>query len=149
MTEPDNSGPRVIGYTTGVYDLFHAGHLNLLRRARAQCDHLIVGVTSDELAQSRKGRAPLVPLNERCDIIGALRCVDTVVAQIHMDKYAAWEEHQFHRMFVGDDWQGHPNWIALEDRFKDVGVEIVYFPYTTHVSSSRLRAILDNFGNKP
>lgn len=134
----------VIGYTTGVYDLFHVGHLNLLTRARDQCDALIVGVTTDDLAASRKGRAPFVPLDERLQIIAALRCVDRVVVQDHMDKYAAWEQHRFDRMFVGDDWKGHPNWVALEQRFDDVGVEIVYFPYTAHVSTTRLRAILEN-----
>jgi len=137
---------RVIGYTTGVYDLFHIGHLNLLRRARAACDHLIVGVTSDALAAARKGRAPFVPQHERREIIGALRCVDEVVDQADMNKYAAWERLGFHRMFVGDDWKGHPDWAALEARFAQVSVEIVYFSYTAHVSSTRLRAILDGQG---
>ena len=144
MTKDKTDKPLVIGYTTGVYDLFHVGHLNLLRRARADCDHLVVGVTSDALAAQRKGRAPFVPLDERCEIIGALRCVDTVVVQDNMDKYSAWEQHGFHRMFVGDDWQGHPDWTALDGKFANVGVEIVYFPYTTHISTTRLRAILDN-----
>lgn len=134
----------VIGYTTGVYDLFHVGHLNLLTRAKDECDDLIVGVTTDELAGSRKGRAPFVPLDERLQIIQALRCVDRVVVQDHMDKYAAWEQYRFHKMFVGDDWKGHPNWVTLEQRFAAVGVEIVYFPYTAHVSTTRLRAILEN-----
>lgn len=147
MTERKTTEP-VIGYTTGVYDLFHVGHLNLLRRARAGCDHLIVGVTSDALVMRRKGRKPFVPLEERREIVGALSCVDRVVVQDHMDKYAAWEQHKFHRMFVGDDWKGHLDWTALEARFAPIGVEIVYFPYTAHVSSTRLRAILDNHGAK-
>lgn len=129
----------VIGYTAGVYDMFHIGHLNLLRRARAGCDHLIVGVTTDELATARKGRAPVIPLPERMEILAELRCVDDVVRQEDMDKRAAWERLRFHRMFVGDDWKGHPKWQALEVEFAPLGVEIVYFPYTTHVSSSRLR----------
>lgn len=148
MTDDTNGTGPVIGYTTGVYDLFHVGHLNLLRRARAACDHLIVGVTSDALAARRKGRLPFVPLDERREIVGALRCVDSVVVQDHMDKYAAWEQHRFHRMFVGDDWKGHPDWVALETCFARVGVEIVYFTYTAHVSSTRLRAILDSHGTK-
>lgn len=148
MTEEKTNKDLVIGYTTGVYDLFHVGHLNLLRRAKAECDYLIVGVTSDALAAKRKGRAPFVPLDERSEIVGALRCVDAVVVQDDMDKFAAWERHGFHRMFVGDDWKGHPNWVALEAKFASVSTEIVYFPYTEHVSSTRLRAILDNHKNQ-
>lgn len=135
---------KIVGYTTGVYDLFHVGHLNLLRRAKAQCDHLIVGVTSDTLAEYRKGRAPFVPQDERCEIVRALSCVDAVVMQDDMDKFGSWEKYQFHKMFVGDDWKGHPSWVALEEKFHTVNVEIVYFPYTSHISSTRLRAILDN-----
>ena len=138
----------IIGYTTGVFDLFHIGHLNLLRKARANCDRLIVGATSDELAEARKGRRPLVPLDERCEILQALRCVDKVVVQSDMDKFGAWEAYRFDRMFVGDDWKGHPSWNDLEDRFSKVGVEIVYFPYTQHVSSTRLHEILNNYGAK-
>jgi glycerol-3-phosphate cytidylyltransferase len=133
----------VTGYTTGVYDLFHVGHLNLLERARAACDRLIVGVTTDDLAAARKGRPPFVPLAERLSIIAALRCVDEVVVQADMDKMAAWNQLRFQRMFVGSDWQGHPDWTALETRFATVGVKIVYFPYTEHISSTRLRALLD------
>lgn len=135
---------KVIGYTTGVYDLFHVGHLNLLRRARAECDHLIVGVTSDALSLARKGKAPVVPQEERMAIVAALRCVDEVVVQEDMDKFGAWERHRFHRMFVGDDWKGTPSWLELERRFAPVGVEIRYFPYTTHTSSTYLRQVLDS-----
>lgn len=145
MSEADiakNSSKAVVGYTTGVFDLFHVGHLNILERARAACDRLIVGVTTDELAASRKGRAPFVPLHERQAILAALRCVDDVVHQADMDKFAAWEAYRFDKMFVGDDWRGHPTWTALEQRFEPVGVEIVYFPYTTHVSTTRLRELL-------
>lgn len=129
----------VTGYTTGVFDMFHVGHLNLLRRARAGCDRLVVGVTTDELALARKGRAPVIPLAERMAILSELRCVDEVVRQEDMDKRAAWERLHFRRMFVGDDWKGHPRWCALEAEFAPLGVEIVYFPYTAHVSSSWLR----------
>lgn len=132
----------VIGYTTGVYDLFHIGHLTLLRRARAACDRLIVGLTTDELATARKGRAPFVPYGERLEILRELRCVDEIVPQADMDKFAAWRRLGYHRLFVGDDWKGHPDWTALEARLRPEGVEVVYFPYTPHVSTSRLRAIL-------
>lgn len=134
---------KIVGYTTGVFDLFHIGHLNVLRRARAHCDHLIVGVTSDELCERRKNRRPIVPLEERMEIVGALRCVDDVVVQTDMDKFGAWERHRFDRMFVGDDWKGDPKWTALEERFRPHDVDIMYFPYTTHTSSSRLREVLE------
>ena len=134
---------KVIGYTSGVYDLFHVGHLNLLKRARLHCDYLIVAVTSDELSLSRKGKMPIIPLSERMAIVSELRCVDQVVVQEDMDKYGAWERLRFHKMFVGDDWKGDPKWVDLEERFKPHGVEIVYFPYTAHTSSTRLREVLD------
>ena len=129
----------VTGYTTGVYDMFHIGHLNVLRRARAECDRLVVGVTTDELVEQRKGRLPIVPLVERMEIVGSIRYVDDVVVQDTMDKKAAWEVHRFDRMFVGDDWQGTDTWTLIEKEFADLGVEIVYLPYTTHTSSTRLR----------
>ena len=138
------SSRGLIGYTTGVFDMFHVGHLNILRRARAECDHLIVGVTTDALSLSRKGKAPIIPQAERMEIVGALRYVGEVVEQADMDKFAAWERHRFHRMFVGDDWKGDPKWRALEERFRPHGVEIVYFPYTAHTSSTRLREVLDS-----
>ncbi|QHS37170.1 adenylyltransferase/cytidyltransferase family protein [Alcaligenes faecalis] len=134
---------KIIGYTTGVYDLFHVGHLNLLTKARAECDYLIVGVTSDALSLSRKGKAPIIPQEERMEIVRELRCVDEVVIQDNMNKFEVWEKYRFHRMFVGDDWKGSPSWNALEEQFSTVGVEIVYFPYTAHTSSTHLREVLD------
>ena len=133
----------ILGYTTGVFDLFHIGHLNLLKNAASQCDRLIVGVTTDELALARKGKRPVIPFDERVAIVGALGCVSEVVAQTDMDKYAAWERLKFDKMFVGDDWKGHPKWSQMERRFALHGVEIVYFPYTHHVSSSHLRNLID------
>ena len=133
----------IVGYTSGVYDLFHVGHLNILRNAKSQCDRLIVAVTTDELSLSRKGKKPVIPFQERVAIISELRCVDEVVPQESMDKFGAWERHNFHRMFVGDDWKGHPKWVELEDRFAPHGVEIVYFSYTKHTSSTKLREVLD------
>ena len=139
----------IIGYTSGVYDLFHIGHLSILQNAKSQCDRLIVAVTTDELSASRKGKMPVIPLAERMAIIRELRCVDEVVAQENMDKFGAWERYRFHRMFVGDDWKGNPNWVALERRFEPHGVEIVYFPYTTHTSSTKLREALDSITSGP
>ena len=134
---------KIIGYTAGVYDLFHIGHLNILQRAKCACDHLIVAVTVDELALRQKGRLPIVPFGERCAIVSSVRCVDEVVPQVSMDKLEAWRTHRFQRMFVGDDWKGTPEWMNLERQFEPLGVEIVYFPYTQHTSSTKLRAILD------
>lgn len=136
---------KKVGYTAGVFDLFHVGHLNLLRRARLECDYLIVGVTTDELSAQSKGKAPVIPFAERLSIIEALRWVDSVVPQVSYDKWEAWSNFKFNVMFVGDDWKNSPRWNELEPRFRDVGVDIVYFPYTTHTSSTKLRGILDRF----
>jgi len=133
----------IIGYTTGVYDLFHIGHLNLLRRAKEHCDELIVGVATDELTESLKNISPIVPFSERCEIIEALKCVDRVVPYDVADRIAAWKKHQFTIMFKGDDWKGTPQGAALEKQMAVVGVKIVYFPYTESTSSTRLRQYLD------
>ncbi len=137
---------RVIGYTTGVFDMFHIGHLNILRRAKEQCDYLIVGVSTDELCASYKHKKPIIPYEERKAIVEAIRYVDEVVPQIDRDKYGAWERIRFDRMFVGDDWKGSPLFSELEEKFKQVGVEIVYFPYTRGTSSTELRDKLDQLG---
>lgn len=138
----NNEEPVIIGYTTGVYDMFHVGHLRLLERAKSYCDRLVVGVTTDELSLSIKGKSPIIPFHERVEIVSALRCVNEVLPQITMDKFAAWEVIRFQRMFVGDDWKGNPKWVDMEMQFKVLGVELVYFPYTEHVSSSILRQVL-------
>ena len=134
---------KVIGYTTGVYDLFHIGHLNLLRRAKLECDYLIVGVTTDELSESRKGKRPIIPFSERMEIVSHIKFVDEVVPQTNMDKFEAWQNLKFDKMFVGDDWKGSDKWNELERQFNEVNVEIVYFPYTTHTSSTKLREALE------
>ncbi len=134
---------KIIGYTTGVYDLFHIGHLNLLKRARLACDHLIVGVTTDELASQRKAHPPVIPFLERMEIVASIKYVDEVVPQTNMDKLEAWNNLKFDRMFVGDDWKGTPKWLELERVFAPLGVEIVYFSYTMHTSSTKLRHILE------
>jgi len=133
----------IIGYTSGVYDLFHIGHLNVLRGARARCDRLIVAVTTDTLSLARKNKLPAIPFDERIEIVRAIRYVDEAVAQESMDKFAAWEALRFHRMFVGDDWKGTPSWLRYEEQFARVGVEIVYLPYTAHTSSTLLRRRLE------
>lgn len=134
---------KVIGYTTGVFDLFHIGHLNILKRAKENCDYLIVGVTVDELV-SYKGKRAFIPYEERAEIVSAIKYVDEVVPQVSMDKMAAWKKYHFNKMFVGDDWKGTDVWNNIEKEFSDIGVEIVYFPYTKQTSSTELREALTN-----
>lgn len=131
-----------IGYTTGVFDMFHIGHLNILKNAKSQCDFLIVGVTTDELV-SYKNKQAIIPHEERMAIVEAIKYVDKVVPQEDMDKMGAWEEHQFDVMFVGSDWQGTDKWNAFEKQFAEVGTDIVYFPYTKGTSSTQLRNVLN------
>ncbi len=134
---------KIIGYTTGVFDLFHVGHLNILRNARLDCDYLIVGVTTDELSEQEKGKRPIIPLVERMEIVESLKYVDLVVPQGNYDKMEAWNNLHFNRMFVGDDWRGSPKWVQLEKDFSAIGVEIRYFPYTKQTSSTKIRKILE------
>lgn len=129
----------VIGYTTGVYDMFHIGHLNILKRAKEQCDYLIVGVSTDELVQHDKNKLPIIPFKERCAIVEAIKYVDQVVPQPDKNKFGAWEKYHFHKMFVGSDWKGTPQWQKFEQQFAPVGVEIVYLDHTDGISSSILR----------
>ncbi len=132
----------IIGYTTGVFDMFHIGHLNILRRAKEQCDYLIVGVSTDELVQHDKNKTPIIPFFERCKIVEAIRYVDRVVAQPNKNKMEAWERYNFNKMFVGSDWQGTPQWKQFEKEFAPLGVEIVYLSHTDGISSTILRNIL-------
>lgn len=133
---------KIIGYTTGVYDMFHIGHLNVIKRAKEQCDYLIVGVSTDELVQKEKNKTPVIPYEERIAIVEAIRYVDQVVAQPDKDKLAAWEKYHFNRMFVGSDWQGTPQWQKYEEQFAPLGVEIVYLQHTDGVSSTELTALI-------
>lgn len=135
--------PLRIGYTTGVYDLFHIGHLNLLRKAKAQCDYLIVGVSTDDLVEY-KGKRSVIPFEERKEIVGAIKYVDEVVTQENMDKLGAWKKYHFDVMFVGDDWKGTDKWNKIEAELKEVGAEVVYFPYTKGTSSTLINETLHN-----
>jgi glycerol-3-phosphate cytidylyltransferase len=130
-----------IGYTTGVFDLFHVGHLNILKKAKMRCDFLIVGVTTDELV-SYKNKNAIIPQKERLAIIKSVKYVDKVVSQESMDKFMAWKKYKFNVIFVGTDWKGTDKWIQLEEQFKNVGVDIVYIPYTKGTSSTILRDVL-------
>ncbi len=128
-----------VGYVTGVFDMFHIGHLNIIRRAKEQCEYLIVGVSTDELVQSYKSKTPIIPFEERCEIVRAIRYVDEVVTQTSLDKFEAWKKLKFNAFFVGDDWKGTPKYIELEKQFAEVGVDLVYFPYTQGILSTVLR----------
>lgn len=128
-----------IGYTTGVFDMFHIGHLNILRQAKSQCEHLIVGVSTDELVQSYKHKSPIIPYEERRMIVEACRYVDEVVPQEDRDKIGAYERIRFDVMFVGDDWKGKPLFQEVEAYLNDHGAIVIYFPYTEGTSSTILR----------
>lgn len=131
-----------IGYVPGVYDMFHIGHLNILRNARLACDHLIAGVVSDEMAARAKGRAPIVPLAERLEIVRSVRHVDEAVAETVPEKLQVWEQLRFDVIIKGDDWRGTEKGRKLERDFAGVGVDVVYLPYTAHTSSTMLRQVL-------
>lgn len=135
----------IIGYTTGVFDMFHIGHLNILRRAKEQCDYLIVGVSTDELVMHDKNKKPIIPFEERIEIVSAIKYVDKAVPQPDKNKVQAWERYHFNKMFVGSDWQGSPQWAKFEEEMKPLGVEIVYFPHTDGVSSTILRDKIMSF----
>lgn len=143
---PDSDAPesgRRIGYAAGAFDLFHVGHLNILRQARSRCDHLIAGVVSDEMLVMTKGAAPVVPLAERLEIVRHISYVDEAVAETVPDKLDTWRAVGFDVFFKGDDWRGTPRGLRLEREFAAVGVEVVYFPYTVHTSSTALRRALE------
>jgi glycerol-3-phosphate cytidylyltransferase len=132
-----------IGYAPGAYDLFHIGHLNILRHARSHCDYLIAGVVSDEMLELTKGMQPVIPLAERLEIVSHISFVDRAVAEVVPDKLDTWKDLRFDVIFKGDDWRGTPKGERLESDFATVGVEVVYFPYTVHTSSTKLREALD------
>jgi glycerol-3-phosphate cytidylyltransferase len=134
---------KKIGYTTGVFDLFHIGHLNILKRAKLECDYLIVGITTDDLALSAKNKKPVIPFTERMEIIESIKFVDEVVPQTNYDKIEAWNNLKFDLMFVGNDWKGTEKWNQIEKDFNKCGVEIIYFSYTSHTSSTILRDVLN------
>ena len=131
----------IVGYTTGVFDLFHIGHLNLLRNAKALCDKLVVGVTTDKLV-SYKYKKAVIPFEERMEIVRAIEYVDAVIPQEDMDKLAVWDKVKFDVMFVGDDWYETDKWQAIEKEFAERGVKVIYFPYTKSTSSSLINETL-------
>ena len=134
-----------VGYTTGVFDMFHIGHLNVLRNAKEYCDYLIVGVSVDELVKSYKHKSPIIPYEERVAIVQGIRYVDKVVPQTSMDKFAAWEELRFDALFHGDDWRGTDMYNEVERKLKEVGVDMVFLPHTEGTSSTMLKDVLQKF----
>lgn len=135
----------IVGYTSGVYDLFHIGHLNILKNAKSMCDKLIVGVSTDELVFQYKQKSPVIKHNERMEIVSNIRHVDGVVAQETMNKLEMWEKLKFDVLVVGDDWQKTTKWEHIETNFKKKGVRVVYFPHTKGTSSTKINKILDDY----
>ena len=131
----------IVGYTAGVYDLFHIGHLNLLKNAKGMCDKLVVGVTVDELV-AYKGKRAMIPFEDRIEIVRSCRYVDAAVPQYDMDKLTACKKLGASVMFVGDDWYGTEKWKQYEHDFENEGIKIVYFPYTKGVSSTQITKAL-------
>ena len=141
-TAAGSTSSRIVGYVPGAWDMFHIGHLNILRRAREHCDHLIAGVVLDEVLEVAKGRLPVVPHAERMEIVGAMNIVDEVVADSSSDKFVMWQQLGFDVLFKGDDWKGTPKGDRLESSLGAVGVQVIYFPYTVHTSSTKLRQLI-------
>ncbi len=137
----------ILGYTTGVFDLFHVGHVNLLRNAKAMCDKLVVGVTTDELV-SYKNKKSVISFEERMEVVRSCRYVDAVIPQEDMDKFTQWEKVKFDVVFVGDDWFKTDKWQSIDDKFKEVGVRVVYFPYTKGTSSTLINKVLLDLRNE-
>ena len=133
----------IIGYTSGVYDLFHIGHLNLLKNAKGLCDKLIVGVTVDNLV-AYKNKKAVIPFDERIEIVRNIKFVDAAIPQEEIDKYKMWKKLHFDVLFVGDDWFDTESWKVMENKFKSVGVRVIYFPYTKGTSSTLINTTLEN-----
>ena len=131
----------LVGYTSGVYDLFHIGHLNLLKNAKGLCDKLIVGVSTDKLVEY-KHKHPVIPFEERIEIVRSCKFVDAAIPQEELDKYKMWEKLHFDILFVGDDWYNSPSWKEMEEKFDKVGVRVIYFPYTKGTSSTLINQTL-------
>jgi len=131
-----------IGYTTGVFDMFHIGHLNILKNAKERCDYLIVGVSTDELVKSYKHKTPIIPFEERIRIVEAIRYVDKVVPQVSMNKMDAWKEFGFDVMFHGSDWKNSDMYNKIVKEFSEIGVEVMFLPHTEGVSSTLLSDVL-------
>lgn len=136
------------GFTVGTFDMFHIGHLNLVRKAKEYCDYLIVGIHSDEWVMHCKNRPTVIPYQDRADIVGAIRYVDRVVKNETRSKVEAWEKYHFDVAFIGDDWKGTEVWNTIEAELKSVGCDVVYIPYTKGISTTQLRQKLKDMGTE-
>lgn len=136
-----------IGYTTGVFDMFHIGHLNVLKKAKEQCDFLIVGVSTDEVVESYKNKTPIIPFEERIAIVQELKCVDRAVPQTSMNKRDVWDKYHFDALFHGSDWKGSDMYNKMIEEFSAVGVDVVFLPHTEGVSSTLLSEVLHKINN--
>ena len=137
-----------LGYTTGVYDLFHIGHLNILRRAKEQCEYLIVGVSTDGLVESYKHKRPVIPYEERVEIIKSIRYVDEVVPQTSLDKLEAWKKLHYNVLFHGSDWKGSSMYEEVEKKLESIGIDMVFLPHTTGTSSTMISERLTDDQNE-
>ena len=136
---------KVIGYTQGTYDMFHIGHLNLIKNAKRRCDYLIVGVNTDELVQSYKNKKPIVPLAERAEIVRAIKYVDEVIITNTLDKKVIWDKIRFDEIYIGDDWKGNARWEQTGKELAELGAKLVFLPYTKDTSSTMLREKLKEY----
>lgn len=135
----------ILGYTSGVFDLFHVGHVRILKKASSLCDKLIVGVSSDALVKKYKKKTPVISYKERKEIVNSCKFVDYVVPQKSLNKFNAWKKLKYNLIFVGDDWYSTKKWKELDKKFKLIGVDIIYLPYTKSTSSTKINKILDHF----
>ena len=136
---------KIIGYTAGVFDLFHIGHLKILQNAKSICDKLIVGVSTDELVYKYKKKNPVIPFSERIEIVRSIKYVDAVIAQEDLNKIDIWKKVKFDFMVVGDDWYNSKKWKKIDDILIKKNVKVMYFPYTKSTSSTKINNILDKF----
>lgn len=136
---------KVIGYTQGTFDMFHIGHLNLIKNAKRHCDYLVVGVNTDELVESYKNKRPIVPLEERVEIVRAIKYVDEVIVTSTLDKKEIWEKVRFNEIYIGDDWKGNARWEQTGKDMEQLGARLVFLPYTKETSSTILREKLTRY----
>lgn len=128
-----------VGYTQGVYDMFHIGHLNLINHAKEYCEYLIVGVNADSLVESYKHKTPVINESERQIIVSNIKAVDRCVIATTLEKLEAWQKYHFDAIFIGDDWRGNPRWEETKVELSQYGVDVIFLPHTDGVSSSILR----------
>lgn len=130
---------KIVGYTCGAFDMFHVGHLNILRNAKSMCDHLIVAVSTDQLIESKKDTKSLIPFEHRIEIVRNIKYVDTVIPQNSLDKIEAYRKLKYNMLFVGDDWYDNPKWSDYENELKSYGAKIIFFPYTEAISTTKIK----------